>query len=73
MMTVDGLLRTRAQGLRTHTTCIKNLHQSILSIDPCVRYDTIGSKKGKTDLNAWFTTSDNEDWGVNYFKVERLD
>ena len=30
-------------------------------------------KKGKTDLSAWFTTSDNEDWGVNYFRVERLD
>lgn len=29
--------------------------------------------KGKTDLTAWFTTKDNEDWGAFYIKMERLD
>ena len=28
--------------------------------------------KGKTDMKAWFTTNEKEDWGAFYLKVTRL-
>jgi hypothetical protein len=28
--------------------------------------------EGKTDMRAWFTTKDKEDWGAFYIRVERL-
>lgn len=44
----------------------KKIHQNDKSVIFRGRF-----KKGKTNMSAWFTNSDNVDWGVFYIKIDR--